>query len=535
MDTVFRTLSKKTQQVAALRPIVVALGFVACLSAFQPAMAEDRALVIGIGTYENLPEDMFLHGPKNDVKAISALLTDRLGFSPDGIRLLVDQQATKEAMLSSIKEWLIDGTKPGDRVFLYFSGHGLQVKDESGDEDDGMDEAISTYDLKAGDDDWTNVILDDELEPLIAEMKGRAVTVVIDACHSGTISRSLSPKAVSGLTGARYLPRPFATARKPATRGLRIDLGVVDKPAPLVEAGVTVWSAAAPYQVAWDDVRLPVEDRHGVFTAAFIEGYRPETSDGNANGLISNAELLDYVTTQSKAYCQSQEGCDDIDPQLETTPEVLGAAVVKPEPVAETPVQPETEPEAQTQAAVAEPVYEEVKIEATAVPILVAADPLSSIGDILGREDAGEVAVKLQPGPELKAGEAFTISVTSRHDGQLVLLDVDGKGVATQIFPNTLAQKITPLTADQTLTIPDAYYGFDFEAEGEGENMLVAIVVADDVDLTPVAPKEQGLSDQINAREALSDIVARLRKVWTGDAENRGTLWYAGTLKYRID
>jgi hypothetical protein len=514
------------------------MGFIRCLAmtvglcCTVPAVAADRALVIGIGTYENLPEEMFLHGPKNDVRAVSALLTGTLGFKPDGIRLLTDQQATKAEMLSSIREWLIEGTQAGDRVFLYFSGHGLQVKDESDDEEDGMDEAISTYDLKAGDEDWTNVILDDELEPLIAKMTGRAVTLVIDACHSGTISRSLSPQAASGVKGARYLPRPFAAARKPATRGLRIDLGVIDKPEPLAEAGVTVWSAAAPYQVAWDDVRLPIEDRHGVFTAAFIEGYRPETSDGNANGLISNAELLEYVTSQSKAYCQTQDACDDIDPQLETTPQALGAAILKPESVIETPAQPDTNREE------TEPdegrVYEDVKTEAVVAPVYVAADPLSNIGDILGRENRGDVAISLQPGPELQSGEAFTISVTSRHDGQLVLLDVDGKGMAMQIFPNTLARKITPLTAGQPLTIPDAYYGFDFEAEGEGENMLVAIVIGDDVDLTPLAPKEQGLSDPIKAREALSEIVARLRKVWTGDAENRGTLWYAGTLRYRI-
>ncbi|MDQ0320140.1 hypothetical protein QO002_002278 [Pararhizobium capsulatum DSM 1112] len=367
--------------------VPVAALVVAVLCSSSPAFAKDRALVIGIGTYENLPEDMLLHGPKNDVKAIAGLLTNTLGFKPESIRTLTDQQATKAAMLSSIKEWLVDGTKAGDRVFLYFSGHGLQVKDESGDEEDGMDEAISTYDLKAGDDDWTNVILDDELEPLVARMKGRAVTVVIDACHSGTISRSLSPQAAAGLKGARFLPRPFATARKLVTRGLRIDLGVVDKPVPLVEAGVTIWSAAAPYQVAWDDVRLPIEDRHGVFTAAFIEGYQPKTSDANANGLTSNAELLDYVTKQSKDYCASQEACDDIDPQLEAMPEVLGAAVVKPDLVVETPA--ETTPVETQPVEVETAAYEEVKPEPAALPVYIASNPLDGVGDILGRGDTG--------------------------------------------------------------------------------------------------------------------------------------------------
>ena len=191
---------------------VLALSICAAFLSVGPASAEDRALLIGIGTYENLSEDMFLHGPKNDVKAIQQLLTGTLSFKPEAIRVLTDEKATREAMLSTMDEWLVTGTAPGDRVYLYFSGHGLQVKDVSGDEEDGMDEAISTYDIKADETDWTNVILDDDLEAVLAKLKGRAVTLVIDACHSGTISRSLSPQAASGLKGARYLPRPFARA-----------------------------------------------------------------------------------------------------------------------------------------------------------------------------------------------------------------------------------------------------------------------------------------------------------------------------------
>lgn len=486
----------------------------ACLVA--PALAEDRALVIGIGTYANLPPDMFLHGPKNDVKAIRSLLVGPLGFKPEGVRVLTDEAATRAAILSSIDEWLIDGTKPGDRIYLYFSGHGLQVKDLNGDEADGMDEALSTYDIAAGETDWTNVILDDDLDALLERMKGRAVTMVIDACHSGTISRSLAQDTLSGLSGARYLPRPFAKPQtQPATRGLRIDLGVIDKPAVLNAAGVTAWSAAASYQVAWDDVRMPVEDRHGVFTAAYIAGYQPKTSDANANGLVSNAELFEYVTEKSKEYCASQDNCENLDPQLESRPEAFGESVASP--------------------AGNDVAYQQAKTDETASPVYVPADPLSAVGDILGRNDTGDVTVSLDPGPVLKQGEAFKVSVTSTFDGHLVLLDVDNQGRATQVFPNEAAQKITPLSAGATLTIPDDYYGFDFEADGNGENMLVAIVVSDDLDLGRVAPPAQGLTASLDARKSLSDIVSTLQKTWTGDSENRGLRWSLGTLRYRIE
>ncbi|URK87899.1 caspase family protein [Rhizobium sp. RCAM05350] len=487
-------------------------------------------MLIGIGTYENLPEDMFLHGPKNDVKAIRQLLTETLSFKPEAIRVLTDEKATRQAMLSSMDEWLVAGTVPGDRVYLYFSGHGLQVKDASGDEEDGMDEAISTYDIKADETDWTNVILDDDLEAVLEKLKGRAVTLVIDACHSGTISRSLSPQAVSGVKGARYLPRPFArTAKQSATRGLRIDLGVVDKPAELTAGGLTAWSAAAAYQVAWDDVRLPIEDRHGVFTSAYIAGYTPGESDANSNGLVSNAELFEYVTKKSKEYCSALENCDNLDPQLESLPEALGTSVATPEPYkAEQAMadQPQDKPE---------PVYQKTKVEAGVASAYVDADPVVAIGDIVGKVDTGDVTVSLDSGPMLKNGQAFKISVTSKYDGNLVLLDVNGEGIATQIFPNDMAQKITPLTAGSTLTIPDDYYGFDFEADGQGENMLVAIVVSDAVDLKGVAPSAQGLTAELDARQSLSEIVSRLQKAWTGDAENRSVRWSLGTLKYTIE
>jgi hypothetical protein len=180
------------------------------LSLFSGAEAADRALLVGIGTYASLPEKMFLEGPKNDVPLIEKLLKEKQGYAADSIRILLDKDATRAAILASIDEWLINGTQPGDRVYLYFSGHGLQVKDVSGDEEDGLDEALSTFDIAAGNGDWTNVILDDEIDAMLEKLKDRAVSIVIDACHSGTISRSLSTKVGDVMESARFLPRPFA-------------------------------------------------------------------------------------------------------------------------------------------------------------------------------------------------------------------------------------------------------------------------------------------------------------------------------------
>ena len=180
------------------------------------------------------------------------------------------------------------------------------------------------------------------------------------------------------------------------------------------------------------------------------------------------------------------------------------------------------------------PKVEEVKVDGTPQVIVVAVDPVQAIGDILGKEETGDVRLSLDPGVQLKNGDVFTITVESGSDGHLMLFDVNQEGKATQIFPNEAAQKITPLTAHAPLTIPDAYYGFDFEADGAGESVLVAIVVADPLDLSKLAPASQGLTEELDARLTIADIVGALKKTWTEDTENRGIRWSLGTLKYTI-
>lgn len=510
---------------APVRMLICATVAGASLLAVAAAAAADRALVVGVGTYRSLPEKMFLKGPKNDVAAIRTLLETKLGYSADAIRILADGEATRAAILANIEEWLVQGTGPGDRAYLYFSGHGLQVKDTGGEEEDGLDEALATFDVASAGGEWINAILDDEIDALIGKLKDRAVTLVVDACHSGTIAHSTSADVAEPLEGARFLPRPDARVVETVkTRGLRIDLAVVDKPDEVAKAGVEAWSAASSYQIAWDDHRTPPEERQGVFTAAYVAGHAEPSGDVNANGIVSVSELFEFVKKQSADYCADRKECQGLDPQLEVNNAKLGASVMTVE---------EKKPE-EGKAEANEAKVETAKVDGTPQVVLVAVDPVEAIGDILGREETGNVHLSLHPGVQMKNGDVFTITVESTTGGHLMLFDVNQKGMATQIFPNEAAQKITPLTAGSPLTIPDAYYGFDFEADGAGESVLVAIVVEDPLDLSKIAPASQGLAEELDARPAIADIVGALRKTWTGDTENRGIRWSLGTLKYTI-
>ncbi|WP_104667235.1 caspase family protein [Ensifer adhaerens] len=495
------------------------IALVCVMTLAAPVLAADRALLIGIGRFENLPARFALNGPPNDLRAMQALLTERFGFDASSIRVLQDEQATRAEILASMNTWLVDETEPGDRVYLYFSGRGLQVKDADGDEEDGLDEALAPFDIGEGESEWQGAILDDEIDRTLERLKGRAVTVVIDACHSDTISHPRAGDSAAGAEGARFLPRPGAKpVERTLTRGLRIDLAVIDKPQ-LLDTGVTAWSAAAPQQVAWDDMRHPAPERHGVFTSAFIAGQMDSVADGNGNGLTSNAELLEFVKAQSNAYCASQQTCGNLDPQLETKAQTLGDSVVAPDGAGGN--GPGT--------------YQQANGESVAHPVYQDANAVYAVSDIVGKAETGDVDIALDRPTTMRAGDVFKLTVISRTGGDLLLFDVDAKGKATQIFPNEFARTITPLAPDVPLTLPDDYYGFDFEASGEGENVFVALVVSDAVDLNEVAPRERGLKVELNARETLGEVVARLQKTWADDLDRRGIRWSVGTLRYRVE
>jgi hypothetical protein len=111
------------------------------------------------------------------------------GFRQEDIRQLLNANATTRAVLQAFREHLVAQSKPGDVAVFVYVGHGTQVVDLNGDEDDGLDEAFCTYDY-----DWQNPetwLTDDDLSTLLHEMQTDKVLVINCACHSGTSTRAL--------------------------------------------------------------------------------------------------------------------------------------------------------------------------------------------------------------------------------------------------------------------------------------------------------------------------------------------------------
>jgi hypothetical protein len=108
-------------------------------------------------------------------------LADSCGF---WTKCLLTKVATANRVLAGI-ELAASMLSRGDIFFLTYAGHGSQIPDISGDEDDGFDETWVAYD---------RMIVDDELFWLWGRFQpGVRILIVSDSCHSGTISSVPAP------------------------------------------------------------------------------------------------------------------------------------------------------------------------------------------------------------------------------------------------------------------------------------------------------------------------------------------------------
>ena len=143
-----------------------------------------KALFIGI----NYPGSKFaLSGCINDALAMRTHVTDVWGFDRSNMKFLADDgKSTKptRANIIAAMRWLVDGVRPGDSLFLHYSGHGSRTKDLNGDEESGYDSTMCPCDY-----DTAGMIIDDDIFALVAAPipKGAELFALMDCCHSGTI------------------------------------------------------------------------------------------------------------------------------------------------------------------------------------------------------------------------------------------------------------------------------------------------------------------------------------------------------------
>lgn len=247
-----------------------------------PQLPLYHILLIGIDAYDC---GQALNGCVNDIDAVQRLLVDQLGIGVDRIKRLaaprfgtVHEKDVPEALptLANIRAAFEElgslKVASGDRVFIYYAGHGTQCLIEGTNGGVYVREALVPKDHRSGQD--RRYLFDWELNELLARIAGRttSVTVVLDCCCSSGVTRGEydSPDAE-----VRFLPSepPFAVApaqalsARQATRGLT--RGVQD---------CHVVAACLDDERARESVGSGGDRRHGEFTRAFMSQLRTISS-----------------------------------------------------------------------------------------------------------------------------------------------------------------------------------------------------------------------------------------------------------------
>jgi len=247
---------------------------------------EKRALLIAIDKYNPPPgtklegssRSLFrdLDGCINDARSIHSIITNRFQFPAGNIDSLFNNAASRTGIINKINA-LLDGSNPGDVAFIYYAGHGSQVPNSlSQKENDKKDESMVPSDTwKPGVKD----IRDKELAVIYNKFidKGVKLTVIMDCCHSGSLSRGPGdPGRFRFIADPNYDARDNSQPAVPENRPEGIFL---------------IMSAAQDNEFAQeqrDENNMP----HGAFTLAFIQALNQQSVDASALNLFTSVRAI---------------------------------------------------------------------------------------------------------------------------------------------------------------------------------------------------------------------------------------------------
>ena len=417
----------------------LALGLAVC----HGASAAERALLVGVGKYSM---------PGIDLPAIDLDLERMretlilMGFEDSEIKSLLDEQATSTNVIFEFKTWLREGVGPDDRVVFYFSGHGSNIPDFNGDEDDGVDEVLVTHDVrrvrKNGKSALAGVVDDDTLAELLAAIPSKNIWFIVDACHSGTMTRDV---LMDNLTLGRepVYTKSFAYSGMPLGRSITTDS----------EFSKATADNYVSISAAGDDEEAIGTTQGGVFTIGLSEAIRAAAAAGTA---IDINALRDAAAEYIK---------QKVDPWAVHNPLVTGNAA----------------------------------LASGALPIIRLED-----GNGPNRERLTELAEQQAGQFELTAnqsryrlGQPVELTMDIPMDGYLNVVTVDSRDNATVLFPNRYHDDHA-VTAG-SFSIPTAKMAFELPAsEPLGPTLVVAFVSPEPINFYEASLDERNADGSLN-------------------------------------
>ncbi len=170
------------------RQIAIFTSIILFSTLFHPMLASKNAT-----EYYAILIDM----GKNDGMKLYHALVQHSNWKKDNIILLVNKNATYNN-ISRAFDNISSIADENDYVFIFYSGHGIKIKDNDGDEKDGYDEALV---IQNGN------ISDDWLKEKIGKIKANAISIFMDCDFGNGIAEDL--KGNNRIIFSRYGVIPF--------------------------------------------------------------------------------------------------------------------------------------------------------------------------------------------------------------------------------------------------------------------------------------------------------------------------------------
>lgn len=254
----------------------------AALVAAVPARAENHALIMWIGSYAN--PKLNIKGVERDA-AMAREIAAAMGIPGHNITELRNQDLTHGGIGMAL-ESLARRIKDGDKVFLYYSGHGTQI-DAIGGTRSKCSEGLLTYDAR--------LYTDDSLQRNLERLAARASQVVFlnDSCYSGgAITKASSARGASADDIAKYSPAELniTSANDPGYQCAQ----PINKMGRNLEAVGREHGTSVLYLTAAGDHEVAYATHQGLgsmATLAWASCLRDPAADTDRSGMLNGEEM----------------------------------------------------------------------------------------------------------------------------------------------------------------------------------------------------------------------------------------------------
>ena len=233
------------------------------------------AVVVGINDYPNLPQ---LKYAVNDAHAFHDFLLESELVKPDNVFRVINDQATLDSMRTILGTNLKKKAKKGDRVIIYFAGHGATESDVNSPDGDGLEKYLLPFNADP-DNLYATALPMREIAHILNRIQSDSLIFIADSCYSGASGgRTVSVGGIRSTLSDNFIDR-IASGK-----------------------GRVILTASAANEVSMEDELL----EHGVFTYYLIKGLKG-MADFDSDGYVTVDEAYQYVSEEvPKATGQTQ-------------------------------------------------------------------------------------------------------------------------------------------------------------------------------------------------------------------------------------